>query len=346
MADARDGQGRDRARNGADIPNREESREKARARNRSATPLPPTAAGPVRRVVVTPAPPQRPRVVATPVPPERGRAPSAVPSGRVRPAPPVAPDEVSSPGPAPEDGVLAVLTRWPPPRRTQSRTAEGEAPFQVVVKSQELEKSPSQDLLFLQQPPSPVSADFRAMRHRIVQAGRPHIIMVTAAGPKSGKTFCAANIALALAEPRDSHVLLVDANVRNPQLASLFKLRDPECLCDQLEQHVQHPGGTWKVDDASIPSLHLLAIAPPGRPRGSLDVPTFNRGLALLGQAYEFVVIDCPPVGDGPEADLLSDICDAIVLAASAGDTKARKLREAADHLPTAKILGVVLCGV
>ena len=99
----------------------------------------------------------------------------------------------------------------------------------------------------------PQAAAIRSLRHRLVEKGDPRVVLVTSAARKEGKTFCAANLALALAEIRRSRVLLLEANVYHPSLASLFGLRQVPCFLEQLEAHRRDFMAPWKVAELSHP---------------------------------------------------------------------------------------------
>ena len=108
----------------------------------------------------------------------------------------------------------------------------------------------------------PQAAAIRSLRHRLVEKGDPRVVLVTSAARKEGKTFCAANLALALAEIRRSRVLLLEANVYHPSLASLFGLRQVPCFLDQLDGHRRDFMAPWQVVQLSTHDLHVMPIEP------------------------------------------------------------------------------------
>ena len=79
-------------------------------------------------------------------------------------------------------------------------------------------------LVLLTDPGSQQAAAYRVLRHRLTHAKDPRVILVTSPGRREGKTVCAANLALALAEGRSSRVMLVEINGAAPALSHLFRI--------------------------------------------------------------------------------------------------------------------------
>jgi Mrp family chromosome partitioning ATPase len=189
----------------------------------------------------------------------------------------------------------------------------------------------------------PQAASMRSLRHRIADRGDPRVILVTSAAEGEGKTFCAANLALALAEVKRSRVLLVEANVENPSLAPLFGIASPPCFLKQMEEHRGRLEAPWRVLELTTYDLHVLAISP--KPQGPrvLDGQHFVTCLDSLRGAYEYVVVDGPTVDGNPEIPLIEDAVDGVVFATNDQETRARPLRYAIEQLAPGDLLGVVL---
>src|SRR5262249_49402876 len=119
-------------------------------------------------------------------------------------------------------------------------------------------------LVLLTEPDSPRAASFRVLRDRLLDASLPRVVAVSSAAPNDGKTTCAVNLALALAEGPATKVLLVDGNFFDPELGRMFTL-------DRLTPLV--PPEAWLVPytiAAVTQSLHVAGIVQPagaGSPR-------------------------------------------------------------------------------
>jgi Mrp family chromosome partitioning ATPase len=199
-------------------------------------------------------------------------------------------------------------------------------------------------LVLVTEPDSERAASFRVLRHHLLEAGRPQVVVVSSPKPLEGKTTCAANLALALAECGRARVLLVEAHVRRPQLASVFRFVPPWCFAEQLAAHRHQPLLPWGFVDIPGLWLHVAAINPRTEQHQLLDAPAFAIAMERLRIAsYDHIVIDAPSVLGSADVNLIQDAADGVVLAVRAKKSTARELRRAIEQLSPAKILGTVL---
>jgi polysaccharide biosynthesis transport protein len=195
----------------------------------------------------------------------------------------------------------------------------------------------------LRDPLSARSAAFRVLRHRIARAADPRVILVTSARDEEGKTTCALNLALVLAESGRNRVVLVEANTQTPVLTSLLGYTTPACVLDQLTQHRSDPSRPWKVAQITSHDLDVLAAHPGSESRLPLHAPSLLVAVASLRKLYDYVVIDTSSILTGLDVPLVQDAADGIVLAARTRHTRARSLNAALDQIGHDRILGVVL---
>jgi Mrp family chromosome partitioning ATPase len=240
----------------------------------------------------------------------------------------------------------------PPESRGHGRKVRpAVAPAEIHPIKQAVSPDPSR-LVVLDQKRIPQGAAIRSLRHRLAERGDPRVILVSSANARDGKTFCAANLALALAEIRRSRVLLLEANVHRPGLAELFGLRKPQSFFAQLEQHRHNIAAPWNVTELSTHDLHLLAIDPtaaqhtPGNANAAIDGAFFATCMDSLRGAYEYIIVDGPAVSAGPDVSLLEDAVDGIVFVARSDRSHASALRNALDQISPQDLLGVVLLEV
>lgn len=203
---------------------------------------------------------------------------------------------------------------------------------------------PDSRLIMLTDPDSERAAAFRVLRHHVLDAGHPQVIAVSGPLDGCGKTTVAINLAMALAECGRSQVLLVDANLRNPKLASILRYVPPWCFAAQLEQHRTQPFMPWGFVDVAQLGLHLAAIDPRKENRQRLDAPAFVIAMDRLRLGpYQHIVIDCPSVIGNADVNLIQDATDGVLLCARTKQVTARDIRSAVDQLTPTKILGTAL---
>jgi Mrp family chromosome partitioning ATPase len=222
-------------------------------------------------------------------------------------------------------------------------TSDAERP-KVWVATHKAPPDPDPRLILVREPDSLRAASFRVLRHRVADLGDPRVIAVTSANPRDGKTTTAANLALALSEFGRARVLLLEANLRSPQIAALFGFLPPECFSVQLQRHRERPGEPWSIVEAFSPSLHVLAVKPGENNRPLLDAPAFAIAIEMLVRVgYDYIVVDTPAVLGSADVNLIEDYVDGIILTARAGRTKGRALRAAVEQLSPRRVLGVML---
>jgi capsular exopolysaccharide synthesis family protein len=203
-------------------------------------------------------------------------------------------------------------------------------------------------------PRSPSAEAFRILRTNLTFAiSRQAIrtLVVTSAGPGEGKTLVASNLAIALAQA-GKRVLLVDADIRRPTIKAAFGLTQPHGLVDLLER--SDSGEDMLTDSATVPGVVASGIAnlsllpsgqPPDHPSELLGSTTTARLVTQLGQLWDVVIIDTPPVGPVTDGQLLAAHADAVLAIVRSGKTPRAGLRGALEALRYAgkPVLGIVL---
>jgi Mrp family chromosome partitioning ATPase len=248
-----------------------------------------------------------------------------------------------APPPVMQANARALSPSESPAVRSRARRLRPKVPPAEIRAFKHTFRPDLQKLILLSPKLVPQGAAIRSLRHRIADKGDPRVILVSSANPGEGKTFCAANLALALAEIRRSRVLLLEANVHNPDLAGIFSLKRGASYIGEIERHRHQPSDPWNVAELSTHDLHLLALDPEPETPVAVDGRHFAACLDSLRGAYDYVIVDGPPVSAGPDVSLLEDAVDGIVFVARAGMTRAKVLRDALDQISPQDLLGLVL---
>lgn len=193
-------------------------------------------------------------------------------------------------------------------------------------------------------PDSERAAAFRVLRHHLLELGRPQCVVVSSPRRGDGKTTTAINLALALSECGRAKVLLVEANLRRPQLAGVFEFVPPRCFADQLATHRKDPLGAWTLVEIPELYLHVGAINPKVERGQLLDGPAFSIAMERLRLAgYDHIVVDAPPALGSADVNLMADASDTVLLALRSRRSTARDLRAAIDQIGERKVGGTIL---
>jgi capsular exopolysaccharide synthesis family protein len=164
-------------------------------------------------------------------------------------------------------------------------------------------------------------------------------VMITSALPGEGKTLTAVNLALTLAESYERRVLLIDADLRAPSLHHTLHISNDRGLGDAL----RHGHELSFVEVSS--GLTVLCAGNPGRnPLAGLTSKRMEEILQHCAGQFDWVLVDTPPVGVLPDAQVLARLTGAVLFVIGAGSTPAPAVERSIAELggPDA-ILGLVL---
>lgn len=207
---------------------------------------------------------------------------------------------------------------------------------------------PEEHMVSLVSPHSFEAEQFRALRHIVEQCHRDaglRVLGVTSAAEGDGKSLVAVNLAGALAQNRDARVLLVDCDLRAPSVSSLVGIRGPGRGVREL---VHNPTLDLKdvlVARSSYNLTVLQAGTPPESPYEILKSARLASVLQEARSAFDFVVIDTPPVIAFPDTRLLEECVDAFLLVVGAHKTPRKLVEEASRMFSEDKLLGLVFNG-
>lgn len=165
-------------------------------------------------------------------------------------------------------------------------------------------------------------------------------VMVTSALPSEGKTLTATNLALTLSESYQRRVLLIDADLRRPRIKELFGLDAGEGLTDSLNSA---RGGKLPIHQITPTLWVLTAGRATADPMSTLVSGAMKHLLDEAREAFDWVVVDTPPIAILPDANLLAAMIDTALLVVSAQSTPYPMVQRAAQAIGLSRILGVVL---
>lgn len=195
-------------------------------------------------------------------------------------------------------------------------------------------------LLVLLATDSPAAASFRVLRQRLAELGGPRCILVTSPDPGEGKTTCAVNLAMVLAEAGRANVLLLDANLRNP---SLGKLLGGAARHDEVTDAGAGARTPWAVIHRVTPSLRYAELDP-GLDPGLIDGLAMRERLEELGAGdYDYIVLDGPAILGSADANVLQESATAVLMTLWAQRSRLSRVRQAVDQIGARKILGAVV---
>jgi capsular exopolysaccharide synthesis family protein len=169
------------------------------------------------------------------------------------------------------------------------------------------------------------------------------VVQVTSPSTGEGKTLVAVNLAVAFAQSGD-RVVIVGGDLRRPRMEEILDVPLTPGLTAVLIGDVTLPQAIQTV--SSVPNLSVLPSgSPPPNPSELLSGERARRLIDVLGQTYDVVVIDCPPVLPVTDALVVARMADTTLLVTSANKTSKRGLQRAVEmlHQVDAPLSGTVL---
>ena len=188
---------------------------------------------------------------------------------------------------------------------------------------------------------------FREIRTRLLALGgdQNFVTMVAPISPRSGGSFVARNLAAAFAFDEARTALLIDCDLRHPSQHTELRV-DP--VDGGLIDYLDHPArGVEKIlYHTGIPRLRLI---PCGRQRemGGEYFSSFRMRAMLdsLRSRYpdRYLFLDGPAVKGSPDARILADLVDFVVLVAGRGRDTPGSIQKVAANFDSNKLAGIVL---
>ena len=173
-----------------------------------------------------------------------------------------------------------------------------------------------------------------------------HVIGLSSALSGEGKSLTAVNLAYTLSQ-LDKRVILIDCDMRRPTLADKLNIARKPGLSSFLSGQADIDGLVQfcgiKDDEQAF---HVIAAGPnPPNPVELLSSARMSKVLKGLRHAYDYVILDLPPIGEVTDALAVVKEVDGMLLVVRQNYCNRVVLSDAVRQFSfvDAKILGVVL---
>lgn len=203
-----------------------------------------------------------------------------------------------------------------------------------------------EEIAMIAAPRGKVAEQFRSLRNSIIALnpeGASRTVVLTSAVRGEGKTVATLNVAIAIAELQGTQVLVVDANLHQPQVEEYLGLPRRQGLADVLQ-------GNCPLDLAirptSIERVSILGAGTlPPNPSRLLGSERMKIVLNMLKQRNSYVLIDTPEAMNISDASLLGAVTDGIVLVVRLESTPRYFVEQTHNTLEAlgGNVLGVLL---
>jgi polysaccharide biosynthesis transport protein len=194
-------------------------------------------------------------------------------------------------------------------------------------------------------PGTAAAGAFRHLRTALAVANskRPlATILVTSPRESDGKSTVALNLAAAFAEC-GSRVVLVDADLGNPAVARRMGNGEAPGLAD----FIQSQTAPLQLSAVTMDGLKVISA---GRPQdsdaaGLLASSACGKFFKQLAESFDYVIVDSPPLLDGPAAQAAACWADGVLMVTRRGRSKIADCATSVIQLADidAELVGVVL---
>jgi len=166
------------------------------------------------------------------------------------------------------------------------------------------------------------------------------VLLVTSAAGGEGKSVTAVNLSLALSSSTEGRVLLVDGDLRRPEVHNHLGLSPAKGFSDLLLR----PDGDVNSYTTKFQNLYVIGGGPePVNPVGLLASRRAAEIFAHLRKEFQFIVLDSPPIVPIADSHILAGLADGVVIVVRARSTPRELFRRAIESLGSSNVLGVVL---
>jgi capsular exopolysaccharide synthesis family protein len=167
-------------------------------------------------------------------------------------------------------------------------------------------------------------------------------IVITSSIPEEGKSLIAANLALNQSRSKILNAVLIDGDLRRPELGSRFGFhRNLAGLSEVLRGERQLSEVIYKLEGSG------LWFVPAGvTPENPIEVMQSGRLQQLLEQLetfFDWIIIDTPPVLPLADTPLWMKLADGVLLVTREGLCDKKQLGRAVEVIDRSTMLGVIV---
>lgn len=170
------------------------------------------------------------------------------------------------------------------------------------------------------------------------------VISITSTFPHEGKSEISTRLAASFAEAGHKTILL-DADNRSSVLAGRLGItKTNKGLSHVLSG--KEKDFSKAVTKTDIENFYIMFSGPSApNPTELLNGPNFGKLIDFLREEYDYVIIDCPPLGLVIDAAIISTHCDGAIFVIAQNQVRKKDAKKAVEQLSMSgvKILGTVL---
>lgn len=177
-----------------------------------------------------------------------------------------------------------------------------------------------------------------------LSASNKKTFAITSYSKGEGKSTAAANLAISFSK-MDKKVLLVDCDLRRPNVHNIFKLDDSVGLSNVIGKMVRFEDAVKRSVVANLDIMPSGTVPP--NPSELMCSNSFAELIERIYDEYDYIIFDTPPIGVVADALLLKELIAGFVVVVRERSTTHGDLSKLLDSVKLAdsKVLGVLEVG-
>lgn len=204
---------------------------------------------------------------------------------------------------------------------------------EVAIVRRSREKKTPGELLAVRSPEDDAIESLRGLRttiHFALMDAEHNSLLITGSSPGLGKSFISKNLGAVLANA-GQRIVIVDADLRKGHINKEFGLRRETGVSEYV-------AGSVKLEDiikpTSVPNLWVVTTGQiPPNPSELLMHQRFEQMLESLGNQFDTLIVDAPPILAVSDAAIIGRITGATLMVARAGRHPIAELEQAVKRL-------------
>ncbi len=167
-------------------------------------------------------------------------------------------------------------------------------------------------------------------------------IVITSSVPEEGKSLTAANLALNQSRSKVLSTVLIDGDLRRPELGRRFGFsRNLPGLSEVLRGERQLSEVVYKLEGSGL--WFIPAGVTPENPIEVMQAGRLQQLLEQLETFFDWIIIDTPPVLPLADTPLWMKLADGVLLVTREGVCEKKQLERTVEVLDRSTMLGVVV---
>jgi len=169
-------------------------------------------------------------------------------------------------------------------------------------------------------------------------------LLISSANPHEGKTFSSCCVAGVLAQEPGKRVLLIDADLRRANATHMLGLANKER--SRTSNAVLSGAADLEASVMRCAELNLYFLPADTKafnPANLMNSSQLERVLNQAAQAFDWVIVDSPPILAVSDANRIFPYCDGMLLVVHSGKTPMKMIRESIQRVGANRICGVLM---